>query len=458
VEFAGTLARILHYKTSDGTGIGTFTSSITGLTPGATYYVRAYATNSVGTAYGTQVNLGALAILPTITTISLSAITTTTATGGGNVISDGGASLTARGVCWSTAQNPTTINSKTNDGNSVGIFSSSITGLTPGVTYYVRAYAINSIGTVYGDQVTAKTIALLPSLTTTAISSITATTALSGGNISNDGGAVVTASGVCWGTTQNPTISNSKTTDGSGIGSFSSLITGLTLGSTYYVRAYATNSAGTAYGGEVSFKTVVLTVTDVDGNVYSTVAIGTQVWMAENLRTTKYRNGNIIGTTTNAVYLDTPDLNYPSFQWVAFTDASYGRLYTWYAIADSRKVCPVGWHVPAYYEWNVLGSYLGGDEIAGGKMKETGTTHWLNPNTSATNSSGFKALPGGYVQFEWWFGFEGYLMNSSDGYWWTTGGIDANKVFARSIQYNSGTLESIQTSARNGLSVRCVKD
>jgi hypothetical protein len=247
-------------KTTDGSGTGIFTSSITGLTAGTTYYVRAYATNSVGTAYGTQVSFATLtsAVLATLTTTAATNIATTTATSGGNITSDGGAAVTVRGVCWSTSQNPTTANSKTTDGSGTGSFPSSITSLTPGTTYYVRAYATNSVGTAYGTQVSFATLtsAVLATLTTTAATNIAATTATSGGNITSDGGAAVTVRGVCWSTSQNPTTANSKTTDGSGTGAFSSNITGLTASTPYYVRAYATNSVGTAYGLQTNFTTL----------------------------------------------------------------------------------------------------------------------------------------------------------------------------------------------------------
>jgi len=242
-------------KTSDGTGTGTFSSSITGLSASTTYYVRAYAVNSSGTAYGSQQSFTTSANVPTVSTTAISSITQITASGGGNVTSDGGASVTAKGVCWSISQNPTTADSKTSNGTGTGIFSSSITGLTANTTYYVRAYATNSAGTAYGTQQSFTTTANIPSLTTTTISSITQTTASSGGTISSDGGASVTVRGVCWSTLQNPTTADSKTSDGTGTGTFTSSITGLTASTTYYVRAYATNSSGTAYGAQQSFTT-----------------------------------------------------------------------------------------------------------------------------------------------------------------------------------------------------------
>ena len=247
--------------TTDSLGIGSFTSYITGLNAGTTYYVRAYATNSVGTSYGNQISFTTTNIsasLPTLSTTSANSITNSTAVSGGNISSDGGSNVTQRGVCWSSTQNPSISNNITNSGTGIGSFTSSLTGLTANTTYYVKAFATNGVGTAYGNQVsftTASPSVSLATLTTTSVTSITTTSSTSGGNISNDGGAAVTSRGVCWGTTANPTIANSFTNNGTGIGTFTSSITGLTPATTYYVRAYATNSVGTAYGNQVSFIT-----------------------------------------------------------------------------------------------------------------------------------------------------------------------------------------------------------
>ena len=254
----------LSTKTSNETGTGSFTSNITGLQPFTAYHVRAYATNSAGTAYGNDRTFTTLPIAPSLTTTAASAITRTTAVSGGNITSDGGATVSNSGICWSTSHNPSITGSHTSDGTANGSFISSMNGLLPGTLYYIRAYATNSVGTSYGDELSFTTNpAIIASLTTTVVSSITPVTAVSGGNITDDGDGTITARGICWATTPSPTISDNITSNGTGTGSFTSTITGLQPVTTYHVRAYATNSAGTAYGSDLSFTTlaVVPTVT-----------------------------------------------------------------------------------------------------------------------------------------------------------------------------------------------------
>ncbi|HJV78648.1 MAG TPA: DUF2271 domain-containing protein [Paludibacter sp.] len=253
-------------KTTGVTVTAIFTSTITGLLPNTTYYVRAYLTNRDGTVYGNEVSFTTpQGDVLALTTATPTAIAATTATAGGNITSDGGSTVTARGVCWNTSATPTISNSKTTDGNGTGTFTSSLTGLLPATVYYVRAYATNATGTVYGNEVTFTTTqAATLALTTTAPSGIATTAATAGGNITSDGGLVITARGVCWSTSTAPTISNSKTTDGNGTGVFTSNLTGLQPNTKYYLRAYATNLSGTTYGNEVSFttaQTAVLTLT-----------------------------------------------------------------------------------------------------------------------------------------------------------------------------------------------------
>ena len=229
--------------TTDSVGAGSYTSYITGLSPNTTYYVRAYATNSYGTAYGTvkTFKTAQSGSSPTVTTVVVSDITSSTATCGGNVTSSGSGTVTARGVCWSTIQNPTVSGYHTNDGTGTGIFTSNITGLSANTTYYVRAYATNSYGTAYGVQrsFTTSNSTINITISTDNVTNITLTSAKCGGNVSDN-----IFRGVCYSTNPNPTYNDSKVDAGIGSGSFTCEMTGLSPNTTYYVRAYAYMPAG----------------------------------------------------------------------------------------------------------------------------------------------------------------------------------------------------------------------
>jgi uncharacterized repeat protein (TIGR01451 family) len=192
---------------------------------------------------------------PTVTTTDVSDITASGATAGGNVTCEGSANVTARGVCWNTTGTPTTADDTTSDGTGAGQFASSITGLSPKTLYYVRSYATNANGTSYGAEKQFTTAATTPTVTTADVTDVTTEGATCGGEVTADGGANVTARGVCWNTTGTPTVSDDKTADGTGTGEFTSSLTNLEPNTTYHVRAYATNSAGTTYGAEQTFTT-----------------------------------------------------------------------------------------------------------------------------------------------------------------------------------------------------------
>ena len=199
---------------------------------------------------------------------------------------------------------------------------------------------------------------------------------------------------------------------------------------------------------------VPVTVLDVDGNLYHTVTIGSQVWLQENLMTMKYSNldaiTNVTGTTEWANLTSGAYCNYNNN---TSNVSAYGRLYNWYAVNDSRKICPTGWHVPSNDEWNTLITYLGGDAAAGGKLKESGTVHWTTPNTGASNSSDFTALPGGYRYAN------GSFFDLQDaGYFWTSTG-SGNNAYSWELFYNDEAVyDNSNNDAKNAYTVRCIKD
>ena len=295
----------------------------------------------------------------------------------------------------------------------------------------------------------------IPTLTTTEISGITTTSALSGGSIISDGGDEITSRGVCWSTSANPTTANQRTSDGKGSGSYVSSLAQLIPETYYTLRAYATNSAGTGYGDEQTFITLKIptgTVNDIDGNTYRTVTIGTQTWMAENLKTTKYNDN-----TSIPVVSDNSDwirLSSPAYCWYSNDSSTYGSvygaLYNWYAATGN--ICPSGWHVPTDLQWSLLSTYLGGEIVAGNKLKEEGTSHWKILNSGATNESGFTALPGGgRVDGD-------FLFIGSSGAWWSATEYDALNAWCRELDDNIGELLTGYLKKGNGFSVRCIKN
>jgi len=200
------------------------------------------------------------------------------------------------------------------------------------------------------------------------------------------------------------------------------------------------------------------TVSDIDGNIYHTVTIGTQVWMVENLKVTHYRNGDAIPNVTNGItWGDLTTGAYCDYDNTSGNSAIYGRLYNFYAVADSRNISPTGWHVPSNPEYQILIDYLGGSTVAGGKMKESGTTHWLEPNTDASNQSGFTGLPGG---FRYRGGEDNYSWIGSYGYWWSSSEADATGAWHRYLRYNSEEINLYDYCYHKayGFSVRCIKD
>ena len=323
----------------------------------------------------------------------------------------------------------------------------------------------------------------LPTVTTSAVSNVSSVMATCGGNVTSDGGNSVTARGVCWSTSQNPTVSDSHTTDGSGMGSFTSNITGLTAGTTYYVRAYAINDVGTAYGNEVSFIAQnppcpgATTVTDYDNNTYNTVKIGNQCWMKENLRTTHYSNGTSIAlgssTSTTTAYRYYPDNNSSNV-------STYGYLYNWKAVMGSSSsssanpsgvqgICPTGWHVPSDAEWTQLTDYVGSqtqyqcDNSSQNIAKAlASTTGWnisteiceVGNNSSSNNATGFSAVPASiYKSTDGSYGTPGatarFWIATEESSW------DAYNWYLSSSRADILSSHDIKS---HGFSVRCIRD
>jgi uncharacterized protein (TIGR02145 family) len=310
-------------------------------------------------------------------------------------------------------------------------------------------------------------------LSTTSVTNITETTATSGGTIVKGGGSALKSYGVCWSTSQNPTVndSNSKDSLRPGIEWFSCKLIRLMPNTLYHVRAYAVYNAEPLYGNDISFTTQNYgVVTDIDGNLYKTLPFGTQTWMVENLKTTRFRNGDLIGTTTPAT-LDITSSTTPEYQWSLNGNessvAAYGRYYTFYVVKDSRNICPSGWHVPSVNEWWQLIQYLmntgygyGGDEfkIAKSMASGSGWTTDLTPGNVGNmqennNNSSFTAIPSGCRNYNGQFADKGNFCLI-----WTSVESSSNdsNVFGLAFDENVMFLSTLRKSF--GFSVRCLKD
>jgi uncharacterized protein (TIGR02145 family) len=300
----------------------------------------------------------------------------------------------------------------------------------------------------------------LPKINTSNASQITMNSAISGGNITSGGGSSVTVRGICWSTNQTPTILDSKTIDATGADNFICNLSGLAANTTYYVRAFATNSLGTAYGNVIMFTTLQEsggTVEDIDGNIYQTVTIGTQIWLAENMKVTHYNNGDTIPNVIDDIeWINLTTGAYCDYKNTESNSSIYGKLYNWYTMEDSLNICPSGWHVPTEAEWTTLSNFLGGDGVAGGKLKETGTTHWNSPNTGATNETGFTALPGGCRVYTAHFDSTFFVLNRNAYFWSLT-----DSGYQAKVRYLMNDRSSFFRDEKDkgwGFSVRCIKD
>jgi uncharacterized protein (TIGR02145 family) len=295
-----------------------------------------------------------------------------------------------------------------------------------------------------------------PEVSTSVVSEIEATTAKTGGKVIDDGNADISMRGVCWSIQVSPTINDNLTTDGSGIGSFSSSLTQLAPNTQYFVIAYATNSEGTGYGSQVSFTTKSNIVRDIDGNIYNVIQIGTQLWMKENLKTTRLKDGRFIPLVSD--YTSWSVLASFAYCWYKNDEinfgGTYGAFYNWYAVGTGN-LCPDGWHVPTDADWTTLTNFLGGMSVAGGKMKESGFAHWQSySNITATNESGFTGLPGAYRGRTGEF----YATIGHYGYWWSSTDVSSANAWDRGLHYDDNDVDRGDGWKNNGISVRCIKD
>ena len=325
----------------------------------------------------------------------------------------------------------------------------------------------------------------IPVVTTAMVNNVSATSAICGGNVIENGGAAVAARGVCWSTSPDPTTADSHTTDGNGIGTFISTLSGLSANTMYYVRAYATNSAGTAYGSSVSFTTLndvadglscpgMPTVSDVDGNVYNTVKIGNQCWMKENLKTMHFADGTDIDLG-NSLNVSTPYRYYPGGN--SMNVSTYGYLYNWTAVMHGgasssanpsgvQGICPTGWHVPSDAEWTQLTDYVSSqpqflcDDTPNYIAKALASANFWNSyaadcvvgNLSENNNTtGFSALPAGSF-----LGTPSAIGNTA--YFWSSTENDTSVGWGRNLSHQNVNVGRSASNKVLGCSVRCIQD
>jgi uncharacterized protein (TIGR02145 family) len=438
---------------------GVFISQLANLQAETKYYVKAYLSDANHTVYGKETDFTTIALCtaPSATTNAATSISNTTATLNGTVNANNSSTTvtfdygttTSYGSSITATQSPVT-------GSSSTAVSAGVTSLVSNTLYHYRVKTVNCGGTIYGADQQFITLCSAPAATTNAATSVSNTTATLNGTVNaNNSSTTVTfdygtttSYGSSITATQSPVTGSSST-------AVSAAVTGFVSNTLYHYRVKTVSCGGTIYGSDQQFTTTaVLTVTDYDGNVYNTVTIGTQIWMASNLKTTKYNDGTTIPLVTdNGTWAG---LTTPAYCWynndATTNEATYGALYNWYAI-NTGKLCPTGWHVSTDAEWTTLSTYLGGESTAGGALKETGTTHWSSPNTGATNSTGFTGVPGGSRMNNGTFVNIGTMDQI-----WTATETSASVAAFRFLYYSNASVNWSSNYEQMGLSVRCVKD
>ncbi|PBQ32179.1 hypothetical protein CNR22_10480 [Sphingobacteriaceae bacterium] len=386
---------------------------------------------------------------PRIATSDIQAITSYTARMGGSEIENG--PILEKGVCWSNDHIPDITDNHVSAGDGEDNFYATASGLEANMTYYVRAYATNKYRTGYGKTLTFTTAnpPPLPTLKTNNPTSVTQSSAVCSAILQSVTSKPITSIGFCWSTTAKPKITNFVKTYTASVFTgytYSLTLSGLTNNTVYYVRAYATNADGTAYGDEIKFKTTYGSVTDYNGNVYGTVIIGGKEWMTENLRVNRFNDGTsipFVNNTTSWSSLSTA--GYCNYNNASTTLPAYGKLYNWYCVNSTRNIAPLGWHVANSSDWLALENELGSNAAA--KMRIVGNDYWYY--NTGTNESGFSGTGCGYCDQSQYFRDQTYSA-----YFW----INGSSTSAKSLNYSYTSLNTYYMYATSGLSIRCVKD
>lgn len=439
-------------KTTDNAEAGKFISNISGLLGATMYYVRAYATNSAGTGYGEAISFTTLGQLPGAAISDVTDITVDGATLFGSV----NANFLPTTVTFdfgtsSSYENSVTAIQSPVTGDSMANVSASLTGLNPGTTYHFRIKAENSLGTSYSSDSTFVTLGKVPDVNIETATGISSAGAILNGAVNAN--YLSTEIIFEYGTTTTYSVSvpavQSPLT-GSILTNVSANISGLAPGVTYHFRIKAENSLGISYSDD---EILITLPKDIENNVYKIVTIGTQVWMAENLKSTKLNDGYPLDFAPDKATWQV--LSNPGYCWydnnLVYKNI-YGALYNWEAV-KTGKICPAGWHVPTDAEWTILSNYLGGSSVAGGKLKESGTTHWVTPNTGATNETGFTALPAGFRS-----NVGEFSKITNYGYWWSSSEFSTTDAYRQDTDNTSSNLNRLNDLKKNGYSVRCIKN
>ncbi len=387
---------------------------------------------------------------PEVMTDKVSDVGREEATVAGEVTADGGKPVTERGICYSLSHSPILFDHKVTAGSGTGTFTATLTGLTPDTIWHARAYAINVKGTAYGAEISFRTLpeATPPVVVTGKVSEVGREEASIAGEVTADGGEPVTERGICYSLSHSPILFDHKEAAGSGTGTFTATLTGLTPDTVWYARAYAINVKGTAYGAEISFRTLPEadpeTVTDIDGNTYPVVRVGNQLWMAENLRVTRAPDGQPV---ISYAYVGDPE-----------REALYGRYYSWDAAMNgSRKesaqgICPDGWHLPSDEEVKQMEIALGMSRSEA-DIKNAWRGYGTGTKIKMGGSSGLEIPMAGMRHVN------GSIIYNNDWAFLYTSSESGSYAWRRCFREASTGVGRFDTYPKTyGFSVRCIKD